>query len=36
MITNKGVIEQVAGVPLLAHLIYRQDLLEPGLLRRFV
>jgi len=28
MSTNKGVLEQLAGVPLLAHLIYRQDRLE--------
>jgi dethiobiotin synthetase len=32
MITNKGVVEELAGVPLLAHLIYRQDFLEPGAL----
>ena len=35
MITNKGVIEQVAGVPLLAHLIYHQDFLEPEALHQF-
>jgi dethiobiotin synthetase len=35
MISNKGVIEQVTGAPLLAHLIYRQDFLEPELLRHF-
>lgn len=29
MITNKGVIENLAGVPLLDHLIYGQDFLEP-------
>ena len=28
MITNKGVLESLAGVPLLAHLIYRQDFIE--------
>lgn len=28
MITNKGVIEDLAGVPLLAHLIHRQDFIE--------
>jgi len=28
MITNKGVIENLAGVPLLDHLIYGQDFLE--------
>lgn len=28
MITNKGVIENLAGVPLLEHLIYGQDFLE--------
>ena len=35
MITNKGVIEGLAGVPLLAHLIYRQDFLEPEALLPF-
>lgn len=29
MVTNKGVIEALAGVPLLAHLIYGQDFLDP-------
>jgi len=29
MITNKGVIEELAGVPLLDHLIFGQDFLEP-------
>lgn len=29
MITNHGVIESLAGVPLLAHLIHGQDFLEP-------
>lgn len=29
MVTNKGVIESLAGVPLLAHLIYGQDFLDP-------
>jgi len=28
MITNKGVIEDLAGVPLLAHLIHHQDFIE--------
>jgi dethiobiotin synthetase len=36
MITNKGVIEELAGVPLLAHLIYGQDFLEPEALLRWV
>ncbi|MEI6606069.1 MAG: dethiobiotin synthase [Verrucomicrobiota bacterium] len=36
MITNKGVIEELAGVPLLAHLIYRQDFLDADDLRKFV
>lgn len=29
MITNKGVVEEYAGVPLLDHLIYGQDFIEP-------
>ncbi|MCU0781312.1 MAG: dethiobiotin synthase [Akkermansiaceae bacterium] len=29
MITNKGIIEDLAGVPLLAHVIHGQDELEP-------
>jgi len=29
MITNKGVIEELAGVPLLDHLIHHQDFIEP-------
>lgn len=29
MITNKGMIEELAGVPLLAHVIHGQDELEP-------
>jgi dethiobiotin synthetase len=29
MVTNHGVIESLAGVPLLAHLIHGQDFLEP-------
>jgi len=36
MITNKGVIEELAGVPLLAHLIYGQDFLDAAELRPFV
>ena len=35
MITNKGVIESLAGVPLLAHLIYRQDFIEVEPLLQF-
>jgi len=35
MITNKGVIEELSGVPLLAHLIYRQDFLETDGLLQF-
>ena len=35
MITNKGIIEELAGVPLLAHLIYRQDELETAALLQF-
>ncbi len=35
MITNKGVLEELAGVPLLAHLIYRQDFMDPEPLLRF-
>ncbi|MCF7675569.1 MAG: dethiobiotin synthase [Akkermansiaceae bacterium] len=29
MVTNKGIIEGLAGVPLLAHLIHAQDFLDP-------
>lgn len=29
MITNKGVIEDLTGVPLLEHIIYGQDFLDP-------
>lgn len=29
MITNKGVIEELTGVPLLEHLIYNQNFLDP-------
>ena len=36
MITNKGVLAGLAGVPLLAHLIYGQDFLEADELRQFV
>ena len=36
MITNKGVLEELAGVPLLAHLIFRQDFLDVDELRQFV
>ena len=32
MITNKGIIEELAGVPLLDHLIYGQDFLDEGVL----
>lgn len=35
MITNKGVLAELAGVPLLAHLIYRQDFLEADALLPF-
>ena len=35
MITNKGVLESLAGVPLLAHLIHRQDYLEPEVVLPF-
>jgi dethiobiotin synthetase len=35
MITNKGVLEDLAGVPLLAHLIYGQDFLEVDSLLQF-
>lgn len=35
MVTNKGVIESLAGVPLLAHLIYGQDFLEAGPVLQF-
>lgn len=31
MITNKGVLESLAGVPLLDHLIHGQEDLDPGL-----
>ena len=35
MITNKGVIEELTGVPLLAHLIYQQDFIEAECLLQF-
>ena len=35
MITNNGVLEELAGVPLLAHLIYQQDFLDVDALRQF-
>ncbi|MCX6880125.1 MAG: dethiobiotin synthase [Verrucomicrobia bacterium] len=35
MITNKGVLEDLAGVPLLAHLIHQQDDLEAAPLLQF-
>ncbi|MES2997464.1 MAG: dethiobiotin synthase [Verrucomicrobiota bacterium] len=31
MITNKGVIEQLAGLPLLDHIIHGQDFIDPAL-----
>lgn len=34
MITNKGVVEDLAGVPLLDHLIHGQDFITPGTLER--
>jgi dethiobiotin synthetase len=30
MITNKGIIEDLSGIPLLAHLIHGQDFLDAG------
>lgn len=33
MITNKGVLEDLTGVPLLAHLIYQQDFLDDEMVR---
>lgn len=33
MITNKGVMEDLTGVPLLEHLIHGQDFLDEGVLR---
>jgi dethiobiotin synthetase len=32
MITNKGVVEDLAGIPLLDHLIQNQDFLDPAIL----
>ncbi len=34
MITNKGVIEDLAGVPLIDHLIHGQDFIDPDAIRR--
>jgi len=34
MITNKGLIEDLTGVPLLEHLIHGQDFLDPEVLSR--
>jgi dethiobiotin synthetase len=34
MITNKGVLEDLAGVPLLDHLIHGQDFLDEALLEK--
>lgn len=36
MITNKGVIEDLAGVPLLDHLIHGQDFITPGILEQLM
>jgi hypothetical protein len=33
MITNKGVLEDLTGVPLLDHLIHQQDFLDEVALR---
>jgi dethiobiotin synthetase len=33
MITNKGIIEELAGVPLLDHLIYGQDFLDENVMK---
>lgn len=33
MITNKGVLEDLTGVPLLDHLIHQQDFLDDGVLQ---
>ena len=35
MITNKGVIEDLTGVPLLDHLIHGQDFIQPEVLEKF-
>jgi dethiobiotin synthetase len=35
MITNKGVVEDLSGVPLLDHLIKNQDFLDPGVVDLF-
>jgi dethiobiotin synthetase len=35
MITNKGVVEALAGVPLLGHLIHGQDFLDEEVFRHF-
>jgi dethiobiotin synthetase len=34
MITNKGLVEELTGVPLLEHLIHGQDFLDPDVLSR--
>jgi dethiobiotin synthetase len=34
MITNKGLIEELTGVPLLEHLIHGQDFLDPEVIAR--
>jgi dethiobiotin synthetase len=34
MITNKGLVEELTGVPLLEHLIHGQDFLDPEVLSR--
>jgi dethiobiotin synthetase len=36
MITNKGVIEDLTGVPLLEHLIYGQDFLDEELMGKLI
>jgi dethiobiotin synthetase len=36
MITNKGVVENLAGVPLLDHLIHGQDFITPGTLEQLL
>ena len=36
MITNKGVIEDLAGVPLLDHLIHSQDFIDEDAVRRLI
>lgn len=35
MITNKGVVEDLSGIPLLDHLIKNQDFLDPGVVDLF-